>query len=287
MIKVGNINHLKVLRKKSAGYYLEGTESGILLPKRFAPENLTVGDALDVFIYHDSEGRLIATTQRPLGMVDEVVILKVVSVTSIGAFLDMGLMKDLFIPKSNMRHFMRLDGRYMVRIILDEKTGRLSATEYIEHYLNNENLSIKELDEVDLTVYRKTQIGYEVIINNNHRGILHFNEIYRPIKVGDHFKGFVKKIFQDEKSGKMLIDVAAGKHGYERVEDEAEKIIRLLEENNGYLPYYDKSDPKDIYAFFKMSKRTFKMSVGKLLKSKTIRLTQTGIELSGRETGDR
>lgn len=277
MIQIGKFNKLKVLREKPAGLYLEGTEEGILLPKRFVLEGTKVGDTVNVFLYHDSEERLIATTQKPYGEVDEVVMLKVVSVTSFGAFLDMGLMKDLFIPKSNMRHFMRIGGYYLVRIIIDEKTGRLSATEYIESYLSNASLTVKELDEVQLTVYRKTQIGYETIINNIHKGILHFNEIYRPVKIGDRFRGYVKKIFEKEESGETLIDVAAGEHGYSRVEGESEKILRLLKEHDGYLPYYDKSDPKEIYDFFQMSKKTFKMSVGKLLKEGKIKLTKTGI----------
>lgn len=279
MIQIGKFNDLKVLREKPAGLYLEGTEEGILLPKRFVPEGAKVDDTIRAFLYHDSEGRLIATTQKPFGEVNEVVLLKVVSVTDIGAFLDFGLMKDLFIPKSKMRSFMRNGGEYMVRIVTDEKSGRLSATEYIEASLGNESLTVKEMDEVELTVYRKTQIGYEVIINNIHRGILHFNEVFRPVKIGDRFKGFIKKIFKSEKTDETLIDVVAGKPGYARVENESEKVLRLLKENNGYLPFYDKSDPEEIYAFFKMSKKTFKMALGKLFKEKKINLTKTGFEL--------
>jgi len=279
MIQIGRFNNLKVLREKPAGLYLEGTEEGILLPKRYVPTGTKVGDRVNAFLYHDSEGRLIATTQQPYGVLDEVVLLKVVSVTTIGAFLDLGLMKDLFIPRANMRSFMRLNGQYLVRIIIDEKTGRLSATEYIESSLHNDMHSLKELEEVQLTVYRKTQIGFEVIINNFHRGILHFNEIYRPLKIGDRFNGFIKKIFKSDKTGEVLIDVAAGKPGYSRVTDESEKILKLLTDNNGFLPYYDKSDPEEIYSFFRMSKKTFKMSVGRLYKEGKIKLTKTGIAL--------
>lgn len=279
MIQIGRFNNLKILREKSSGVYLEGLEDGILLPKRFVPEGAAVGDLINVFLYHDSEDRLIATTQKPYGVLDDVVLLKVVSVADFGAFLDYGLMKDLFIPKKNMRHFMREGGWYLVRIVLDEKTGRLSATEYIEASLSNEHVALKELDEVALTVYRKTQIGYEMIINNFHRGILHFNEIYRPVREGDHFPGYIKRIFENEKTGATLIDVAAGKPGYGRVESESEKILRLLKENNGYLPYYDKSDPAEIYSFFNMSKKTFKMAIGRLYKEGVIDLAKTGIAL--------
>lgn len=280
MIQIGKFNNLKVLREKSAGLFLEGTEEGILLPKRFVPKDAQPGDEVNVFLYHDGEGRLIATTQKPLGELGDIVQLKAVSITGFGAFLDFGLMKDLFIPKSNMRSFMRPQGMYFVKIILDEKTNRLSATEYIEQFLSNENLTVKEMDEVMLTIYRETDIGFETIINNVHKGILHFNEVFRPLQIGDRLQGFIKKIFIHEKTGETLIDVVAGKSGYSRVDDESEKILSLLRQHGGYLPYYDKSDPEEIYSFFGMSKKTFKMSIGKLYKAHLISLTSTGIQLA-------
>jgi len=163
---------------------------------------------------------------------------------------------------------------YLVKIYLDEQTGRVAATEKIEPFLSNDELTVKELEQVSLTVYRRTDIGYVVIINHLHTGLLHFNEIYREIQVGDAFPGFIKKIRPENK-----IDVAAGKPGYQRVEDEAGKLIRLLNENNGYLPYNDKSDPDEIYSFFGMSKKTFKMTTGNLYKQRKIEFTQTGIKL--------
>lgn len=279
MLNVGQFNKLKVLRKKPAGYYLDGTDDGILLPARLAPPTLNEGDEVNAFIYHDSEGRLIATTQKPLGVVGDIVLLKAVEITPFGAFLDFGLMKDLLIPKANMRSNMRRNGEYLVKIILDEKTGRLSATEYLESSLSNEELSVKEMDEVNLTIYRKTQIGYEVIINNMHRGMLHFNEVFRPMKIGDHFPGFIKKISKHKISGETLIDVVAGKAGYTRVSDESDKILQLLNNYGGHLPYNDKSDPEAIYNFFKISKKTFKMAIGKLYKQEKIRIDEKGIWL--------
>lgn len=279
MINVGQFNKLKVLRSRPAGLYLEGTDEGILLPTRFVPAGTKEGDELCVFIYHDSEGRLIATTQKPAGCVGDIVLLRAVEVTSFGAFLDFGLMKDLLIPKKNTRSHIHKNGEYLVKIILDEKTGRLSATEYLEDSLSNENLTIKEMDEASMIVYRKTQIGYEVIINNKHRGILHFNEVYRPLQTGDHFRGFVKKIFKSKTSNETLIDVVVGKAGYARVEDESEKILRLLEDYGGHLPYNDKSDPEAIYNFFKISKKTFKMTIGKLYKQQKIMIEESGISL--------
>ena len=282
MTRVGEYNTLKVKKELDFGLILDDGRDGILLPKRFVPRGARIGDDLTVFLYHDGEDRLIATTQHPKGILGDVVKLQVVSVTPQGAFLDWGLMKDLFVPKSKQLSGMRLGGDYMVKIYLDEQTGRLAATEKIEPFLSNENLTIKEKDTVDLTVLRRTDIGYVVIINNRHTGVLHFNEIFRDIAVGDRFEGFVKNITPAEKSpsGETQIDVVAGKPGYERTEDAAAKILRLLKENKGHLPYHDKSDPEIIYSVFGMSKKTFKMTIGRLYKEKKIVITEKGIESS-------
>ena len=274
MVKIGEYNILKVLRAVDFGVYLDDGADGILLPKRFMPEGLKVDDEIKVFVYHDSEGRPIATTQQPKGVVGEIVKMKALTVTNLGAFLDWGLMKDIFVPKSKQQNFMREGGDYLVKIYIDEQTGRVAATEKLEPFLSNDELTVKEMDEVDLIVYRRTDIGYVVIINNVHTGVLHFNEIYRNIGVGDKMKGFIKTIRPENK-----IDVAIGQAGYKRVEGEAEKILRLLNENDGYLPYHDKSDPEEVYAFFGMSKKSFKMATGALYKQKKIEFTKTGIKL--------
>jgi hypothetical protein len=274
MIKVGEYNEMKVLRAVDFGVYLDDGAEGILLPKRFVPEGLKVGDTVKVFVYHDSESRLVATTQEPKGTVGEIVKLKAMTVTNQGAFLDWGLMKDIFVPKSKQLSGMREGAEYLVKIYLDEQTGRVAATEKIEPFLSNDELTVKEKDVVDLVVYRRTDIGYLVIINNKHTGVLHFNEIYQSIGVGDKFTGFIKAIRPDNK-----IDVVLGKSGYNRVEDEVTKIMRLLHENSGYLPYHDKSDPEEIYSFFGMSKKAFKMATGNLYKQQKITFTKTGIKL--------
>jgi uncharacterized protein len=281
MIRVGEYNTLKVKKELEFGLILDDGKDGILLPKRFVPRGARIGDDLNVFLYHDGEDRLIATTQHPLGTLGEIVKLRVVSVTQHGAFLDWGLMKDLFVPKSKQLSGMRLGGDYMVKIYLDEQTGRLAATEKIEPSLSNEELTVKEKDTVDLTVLRRSDIGYVVIINNRHTGVLHFNEIFRDIAVGDKFQGFIKNITSAEESpsGETQIDVVAGKPGYERTEDAGAKILRLLKENKGHLPYHDKSEPEIIYSTFGMSKKTFKMTLGRLYKEKKILITETGIEL--------
>jgi predicted RNA-binding protein (virulence factor B family) len=272
-IRVGEYNEMRVDRKVDFGFYLDDGADGILLPIRFAPENLQVGDLLKVFIYHDSDNRLIATTQEPFGVVGDIVKLKAVELTRQGAFLDWGLMKDIFVPASKQLGGMRVGGEYLVKIYLDEMTGRVAATEKIDYGLNNEELTVKEKEIVSLIVYRKTELGYAMIINNKHIGLLHNNEIYREMVIGEKLEGFIKTIRADQK-----IDVVLGKPGFQKVEDEAGKILRLLAENNGYLPYHDKSDPEDIYAFFGMSKKVFKMTTGNLYKQQKIAFTKTGIQ---------
>ena len=274
MIKVGEYNDLTISRAVDFGFYLDDGKDGILLPKRFIPEGVKIGDTIRVFIYHDGEERLIATTQKPKGVLGDIVKLNVVSVTPQGAFMDWGLMKDIFVPKSQQLQKMIPNGSYLVKIVLDEQTGRIAATEKIDSFLSNEELTVKELDEVKLTVYRRTDIGYVVIINNKHTGVIHHNEIFRNITSGDTFNGFIKKVYPKENK----IDVVAGKSGYKKVEDETTKILRLLDENNGYLPYNDKSNPDEIYDVFGMSKKTFKMTIGNLYKQRIISIEKTGIK---------
>jgi predicted RNA-binding protein (virulence factor B family) len=273
-VKVGQYNRLRVNRKVEFGFYLEDGAEGILLPKRFAPNQLNIDDEIEVFVYHDSDNRLIATTQKPKAVVGEIAKMKVVSVTKQGAFLDWGLMKDLFVPASKQVAGMRLGGEYLVMLYIDEMTGRVAATEKVENLMSNDTLTVKEMEAVDLLVYRTSELGYVMIINNKHIGILHGNEVFQQLEIGDKVKGFIKKIRPDNK-----IDLILGKPGYTKVEDETAKVLRLLAENNGYLPYNDKSDPTDIYAFFGMSKKAFKMTTGNLYKQKKIQFTQTGIQL--------
>jgi len=273
-LQAGQYHLLPVQRKTDFGFYLDDGQEGILLPKRFAPRNLRVGDELKVFVYHDSENRLIATTQTPKALVGDIALMEVVSVTQQGAFLDWGLMKDLFVPQSKQLGIMRKGGKYLVKLYIDEQTGRVAATEKIEALLNTMPCPLKELDVVDLVAYRESELGWVMIINYQFTGILHSSEIFTQIHKGDHFTGFIKKIRPDEK-----IDVVLGKPGFAKVEDETEKLVRLLKENNGYLPFNDKSTPESIYEYFGMSKKTFKMTTGHLYKQQIISFTKTGIQL--------
>jgi uncharacterized protein len=275
MASIGQFNTLKVVKEVDFGLYLDDGEGNeILLPTRFVPKGTAEGDELNVFLYHDSENRIIATTQTPKGIAGDIVMLEVVSTTRQGAFLDWGLMKDIFVPLSQQEARMDVGARYLVMIYIDEQTGRLAATQKFSHHLSNYEITVEELEPVDIVVFRKTDLGYSVIINNKHIGLLHYNDVFKELQIGDKEKGFVKKIREDNK-----IDIAIGERGYKRVEGEADKILRLLRENDGYLPYHDKSDPEEIYSFFGMSKKTFKMTIGALYKNKKLELTKTGIKL--------
>jgi len=275
MVNVGQYNTLRVVKAVDFGMYLDGGDGEeILLPKRFVPEGLNPDDDIRVFVYHDNDGRLIATTQQPFAVVGEIAMMEVTDVNASGAFLKWGIMKDVFVPIALQEKRMRPGDRRLVRLFIDERTGRVTATEKIDKYLSNYELTVKELDPVDLVVYQKTDIGYKVIVNSTHMGVIHTNELFREPEIGEKLNGFVKHVRPDHK-----LDISPGSKGYAKVQDEEGKIMKLLKDNNGYLPYNDKSNPEDIYSFFGMSKKTFKMTMGAMFKKKLITFTQTGTKL--------
>jgi predicted RNA-binding protein (virulence factor B family) len=280
MVQVGQYNTLKVAKEVDFGMYLDGGEGEeILLPKRFVPAGLKVDDEIRVFIYHDNEGRVIATTQEPVATVGEIAMMEVADVNPAGAFVKWGIMKDVFIPISLQEQRMKSGDRRLIRLFIDDKTGRVTGTEKIDKYLSNYELTVKEHEPVDLVVFQKTDIGYKMIINSKHMGLMHYNEVFKQYEIGDKLKGFIKHIRPDNK-----IDISHGIKGYTRVPEEETRILNLLVENEGYLPYNDKSGPEDIHAFFGMSKKTFKMTLGALYKKRKIEFTQTGTKLV--EEGD-
>ncbi|MES2477608.1 MAG: S1-like domain-containing RNA-binding protein [Bacteroidota bacterium] len=277
MIQAGKFFTLPVVKMVDFGAYLDGEEAGeILLPKRYVPQGLRAGDELEVFLYHDGESRLIATTDKPKGIVGDIVVLEVKDVMHQGAFLEWGIMKDLFLPLSQQASVLYKGMKVPVLVYLDEMTGRVAATEKFQHHLKGNPITLVENDPVNLLVTRKTDLGFEVIINSMHVGLIHFSDIFHEMKIGDRLKGFIKKLLPDDK-----IDVMPGERGYKRIESETEKIMRLLKENNGYLPYHDKSSPEEIYTFFGMSKKSFKMAIGGLYKDKKISFAQAGIQQIG------
>ena len=274
-INVGQFNLMRVDRRVDFGFYMDDGAEGILLPKRSVPSGLQVDDTISVFVYHDSDNRLIATTQEPLAVVGDIAALKVVEVTSQGAFLDWGLMKDLFVPVSQQLSTMRLGGKYLVKLYIDAQTGRVAATEKIDKQISNDHLTVKEGEKVKIQVYRESEIGYVVIVNQVHQGLVYKNEVFTHLHIGQFIdEAFVKKIREDNK-----LDIGLGKQGGEKLADDNQKIISLLKSHKGFLPYHDKSAPDDIYAFFGMSKKAFKMNVGMLYKLKLIRIEEDGIHL--------
>lgn len=274
-INVGQFNLMRVDRKVDFGFYMDDGAEGILLPKRFVPSGLQVDDTISVFVYHDSDNRLIATTQEPFAVVGDIAALKVVDITGQGAFLDWGLMKDLFVPVSQQLSNMRLGGKYLVKLYLDKQTGRVAATEKIDNQISNDILTVKEGEKVKLQVYRESDIGYVVIVNQVHQGLVYKNEVFTHLHIGQMIdEGFVKKIREDNK-----LDIGIGKQGVEKLDDDQVKLIQLLKLHKGFLPYHDKSSPEDIYAFFGISKKAFKMNVGMLYKAKKITIENGGIRL--------
>jgi len=274
-INVGQFNLMRVDRKVDFGFYMDDGGEGILLPKRFVPSGLQIDDTISVFVYHDSDNRLIATTQEPFAVVGDIAALKVVEVTSQGAFLDWGLMKDLFVPVSQQLSTMRLGGKYLVKLYIDAQTGRVAATEKIDKQISNDNLTVKEGEKVKIQVYRESEIGYVVIVNQVHQGLVYKNEVFTHLHIGQFIdEAFVKKIREDNK-----LDIGLGKQGGEKLADDNQKIMSLLKSHKGFLPYHDKSAPDDIYAFFGMSKKAFKMNVGMLYKLKLISIEEDGIHL--------
>lgn len=274
-INVGQFNLMRVDRKVDFGFYMDDGAEGILLPKRFVPSGLQVDDTISVFVYHDSDNRLIATTQEPFAVVGDIAALKVVDITGQGAFLDWGLMKDLFVPVSQQLSSMRLGGKYLVKLYLDKQTGRVAATEKIDNQISNDILTVKEGEKVKLQVYRESDIGYVVIVNQVHQGLVYKNEVFTHLHIGQMIdEGFVKKIREDNK-----LDIGIGKQGVEKLDDDQLKLIQLLKLHKGFLPYHDKSSPEDIYAFFGISKKAFKMNVGILYKAKKITIEDNGIRL--------
>lgn len=278
-METGKINQLKVVKTVDFGVYLDGGDGvEVLLPTRYVPENCAAGDELEVFIYHDNEGRLIATTLRPYAIVGEFGWLKVKEVTDNGAFLEWGIMKDLLVPYREQKTAMKPGQRYLVYVYLDHITRRIAASARIDKFLDNVPPEYEPGQEVDLLVADSTDMGYKVIINQRHWGLLYHNEVFRPLQKGEHLKGYINTVREDEK-----IDVCLQKPGYEKIDGIAEHILASLKLNNGFLSVHDKSDAERIYALFGCSKKSFKKALGALYKQQLIQLEATGIRLVATE----
>jgi len=276
MVKIGKPCTLEVVKFTDQGAYLDGGPYGeILLPNRYVPAKCEEGDEVEVFVHFDSEDRIVASTDFPKVMVDQFGYLKVVEVTSYGAFLDWGLPKDLFVPFREQTIKMEKDKSYLVRLYVDRITGRIVGTAKYKKYLNLTDVDFVVGDEVELIIANRTDLGYNAIINEAHLGILYFNEIFKPIETGDRIKGFIKKIREDGK-----IDLNLEKQGYEKVDPVSDELLEKLKNSkNQFLPYSDKTDPEEIKESLGISKKTFKKAIGLLYKQKRISIDEDGIRL--------
>lgn len=277
MIQVGLFNTLTFSRSTRHGVYLQDEEGKeVLLPNSEVPEGFSEADPIEVFIYTDSEDRLIATTLQPKAIRNEFAYLQVVEVSAVGAFLDWGLRgKDLLVPFSEQRVKMQKEGWYLVFVYLDELTNRLVASSKINRFFEHQQMELQTDDEVALLVGKETDLGFNVVVDNKYRGLIYHNEIFRPIRSGFRIKGFVHQIREDGK-----LDIRLSPPGFAKVEPNAQKILTYLEEKGGFLDLTDKSDPEAIKNRLAMSKKTFKKAIGMLYKQRLIRLEKDGIFLN-------
>jgi len=275
MIEIGHYNELVVSRHSEPGVYLideEGNE--ILLPNKYVTEEMQTGSNLKVFVYKDSEDRPVATTERPYAIIDEFAFLYVKDVNQVGAFLDWGLEKDLFVPFREQAQKMVSGKSYVVYIYFDLKTERVVASGKLSQFTKNDFIELEDGQEVDLMICNKTDIGVNVIINNMYEGLIFQNEIFQNIQTGDRTRGYIKSVREDDK-----IDVSLEKLGYDSIEPNSKHLLNQLKFKDGFIPLNDKSDPELIKSTLEMSKKTFKKAVGNLYKQKLIRLEDDGIHL--------
>ena len=273
MIELGNYNELEVLRDTSVGLFLGSTTgTEILLPNKYVPKTIDIGDMIKVFCYLDHEERPIATTLTPSVIRNKFGFLQVAEVNKIGAFMDWGLEKHLLVPFSEQRDKMKEGQWYVVRCYMDEVSFRLVGSNKIDKFLSNDKLTVRERQEVDLLFTRLTDLGWEVIINDQHKGLVYSNEIYKHVAVGDRTKGYVKNIRPDNK-----LDISLQPIGEKLLEPAAEAIYKKLMAHGGYLALHDKSDPELIKRELQMSKKTFKKGVGTLYRERKIEIKDDGI----------
>lgn len=275
MLQIGNYNTLRITKLVSFGVYLDGGDGKeILLPTRYVPKGAKVDDEIQVFIYHDNEGRLIATTLHPKAVVGEFAFMRVKSVNSTGAFLDWGLMKDLLVPFKEQKMAMREGKWYLVYVHLDHLTGRIVASARVEKFLGNVPPEYESNQEVNLLVADDTEIGYKVIVNDLHWGMIYHNQVFQRLEKGERLKGYVKGVREDDK-----LDISLQPLGYQKVDGISQRILEALQMKDGFLPVHDKSDPEEIYSLFRCSKKAFKQAIGSLYKQHRIRMEADGIRL--------
>lgn len=274
MVEIGKKSTLKVLRETENGLYLDGEELGeILMPQKYITEEIRQSNLASVFVYTDSEDRLVATTEKPFAEAGEFAKLSVKATSRYGAFLDWGLQKDLLVPFSEQNLKMKEGEEVVVRIYLDEKTNRLAASAKLDKFLNNSMPDYNSGDQVHLLIASKTDLGFKAIVDDEYWGLLYSNQLFKSISIGEQITGYVNRVRDDGK-----IDLLLEKPGYDKIDEISESILRELKNNNGFLAVTDKTSPDIIKSMFGISKKNFKKAIGKLLKNKQIEFRADGIK---------
>ena len=274
MVEIGRINKLTVKRMRDYGAHLDGGDSGdILLPKKYVPKECRPGDEIEVFVYADREAHLRATTQKPHATVGQFATLRVLANSPSGAYLDWGMEKDLLVPKNEQQSKMEKGTSYVVFVFLDKKTNRITASSKLDKFLGLHSPNYETGEEVDLLICDKTDLGYKVIVNNSHWGMVYKNEVFQRLHTGQRLKGYIKLIRED-----LKIDISLQQSGYQRVDDISRNILKKIKDFGGSITVTDKSPPKDIYAMFGVSKKTFKKAIGTLYKKRLITIDADGIK---------
>jgi predicted RNA-binding protein (virulence factor B family) len=276
MAQLGHYNDMTLVKKEHMGWFLDGGLFGnVLLPNRYVPEGCKAGDTLSVFLYLDSEDRAIATTQRPLATVGQVAYLQVKSINKVGAFLNWGLPKDLLVPFSEQKRPMTEGQFYMVYITLDN-SNRIVASERLNRFLKDQAHQYQFNDKVKVIPHSPTDLGYKVVVDDQYWGVIHASDISQPLKIGKKLEGYIKQPREDGK-----LDISLKPLGYKKTGQLSDVIFEKLEQAGGSIPLGDKSPAEDIEAYFGVSKRVFKMAIGKLYKEKKIIIEKESIRLKG------
>jgi hypothetical protein len=278
MVEIGKYNELRYIKKTENGLILTEGEKEVLLPFVYAPQNAEIGDNLHVFVYIHSDGRLMATTETPLAQIDEFAFLEVVDVNEDGAFMDMGIGKDVFVPNKEQKRPMKIGQKYVVFLFNDEKTERITASSYLSDFINQDEHDFEESEEVRLLITDESDLGFSAIINQQYMGLLYRNEVFEDLKPGDQKRGFIKKIREGNK-----IDLSLQVIGFKHILDLKGSLMIDLQDNNGLILLGDKSSPEDIYNRLKISKKAFKKAIGSLYKERLITISDYEIKLTPKE----
>jgi predicted RNA-binding protein (virulence factor B family) len=280
MLRIGQKNVLRIVKRLPQGIYLDGGKQGeILLPNRYVTDELTVDDVLEVFIYLDSEDRLVATTETPYAMVDECAYLKVIATNKVGAFMDWGLQKDLLVPYTEQKIPFKEGESHVVYLYLDEQSNRIAATTYLDNHLSETSFYFKENQPVDLLICSQTSLAYKAVINQTHLGLLYTNEVFQPLLVGEKIKGYIKKIRTDKKID-LYLQIAGKDKKNQDLDVVKKSIVTHLIAHQGRSTLSDKSSPEDIYATFHVSKKVFKRALSSLYKERIILLEGNKVSLT-------